>query len=304
MSCFFRKSQRFRSSGLWPGQVLQEWSFPARAASDTPVTSALPGVEEAHLLRSTDFPVGIDQSLWCFGFTMFVSSVWPIFPAHGTQGLVKTACNIFLVKVIESEVNEDTELFSSSKLFSILKNSTKHKIFILLKTFLIFPSKLARERPRIGVCASRGGKKTVWSRQESRGTLCVGGGRGRPLSACRTILEWGIGRLSLPALRKTKMALASCHERTNPFSATVRGGAQGSRLARYQGAAKIVCGATDFAAISLTLEIRPEVAGFEGWLRQVACGPLLLVACSVTGTGQDFAAMPCRRQYVAELLSG
>jgi len=100
------------------------------------------------------------------------------------------------------------------------------------------------------------------------------------------------------------MALASCHECTNPFSATVRGGAQGSRLARYQGAAKIVCGATDFAAISLTLEIRPEVAGFEGWLRQVACGPLLLVACSVTGTGQDFAAMPCRRQYVVELLSG
>ena len=103
---------------------------------------------------------------------------------------------------------------------------------------------------------------------------------------------------------KGKMALASCHECTNPFSATVRGGAQGSRLARYHGAAKIVCGATDFAAISLTLEIRPEVAGFEGWLRQVACGPLLLVACSVTGTGQDFAAMPCRRQYVVELLSG
>lgn len=135
---------------------------------------------------------------------MFVSSVWPIFPAHGTQGLVKTACNIFLVKVIESEVNEDTELFSSSKLFSILKNSTKHKIFILLKTFLIFPSKLARERPRIGVCASQGGEKTVWSRQESRGTLCVGGGRGRPLSACRPILERGIGRLSLPALRKAR----------------------------------------------------------------------------------------------------
>lgn len=69
---------------------------------------------------------------------MFVSSVWPIFPAHGTQGLVKTACNIFLVKVIESEVNEDTELFSSSKLFSILKNSTKHKIFILLKNIFDF----------------------------------------------------------------------------------------------------------------------------------------------------------------------
>ena len=66
---------------------------------------------------------------------MFVSSVWPIFPAHGTQGLVKTACNTFLGKVIEFEVNEDTQLFPNedtklfplSKLFLSVKNSTKYR---------------------------------------------------------------------------------------------------------------------------------------------------------------------------------
>lgn len=87
---------------------------------------------------------------------MFVSSVWPIFPAHGTQGLVKTACNTFLGKVIEFEVNEDTQLFPNedtklfplSKLFLSVKNSTKYKIFIILKIFFDFFRRNWQERGR------------------------------------------------------------------------------------------------------------------------------------------------------------